>query len=211
LSGRDVIGRVNIGGIDFLTRHETVDIDRPGALLSGYYYPTLRVDALMTLPGAIPVVGDLMNYTVAPLLGAALLPSLFKGMFATAPRRPPIYLRFAARIVGTTRTDKGESQDGSTMVPAAAALMPRYGELRLPVAIIAGIKDRVVGVERHAVRLHSEMPQSTLHLVPDVGHMVHYAVPEQITEAIENIADQLSFVRRTFDDRDCVKGVANVT
>jgi pimeloyl-ACP methyl ester carboxylesterase len=180
-------------------------------LLSGYYYPTLRADALMTLPGAIPVVGDLINYTVAPLLGAALLPSLFKGMFAPL-RVPRRFTRGLPRGLSVRPGQiRAESQDGSTMVPAAAALMPRYRELRLPVAIIAGTQDRVVDVERHAVRLHTEMPQSTLLLVPDVGHMVHYAVPEQITEAIETIADQLASVRRTFNDRDCAKGIANVS
>jgi hypothetical protein len=45
--------------------------------------------------------------------------------------------------------------------------------------------DRIVDHRKHAVRLHQEIAQSALRLVPSVGHMLHYAVPEQVVEAIE--------------------------
>lgn len=70
------------------------------------------------------------------------------------------------------------------MVPAAAALRARYSELRLPVTIMAGIEDKIVDVEGHAVWFHDAIPGSELHLVPDTGHMFHYAVPEQVVAAI---------------------------
>jgi pimeloyl-ACP methyl ester carboxylesterase len=38
-------------------------------LASGYYYPTLRADVILTAPVAIPGIGDLMRYTVSPLAG----------------------------------------------------------------------------------------------------------------------------------------------
>src|SRR6201981_162543 len=65
-------------------------LDHPDAvsglvLLSGYYHPTLRADVpLFSLP-AIPVIGDLIRYTVGPLSGAALLPLAAKGMFSPLP------------------------------------------------------------------------------------------------------------------------------
>jgi pimeloyl-ACP methyl ester carboxylesterase len=161
-------------------------------LLSGYYYPTLRADVLPALPGAIPLIGGVMRYTVSPLLGAALLPSLFQGMFA--PLRVPG--RFARGFPGGLSVRPGqlraESQDGVTMVPAAAAMRRRYRELDMPVMIMAGSKDRVVDVGRHAVRLHDEMPHSTLRLIDGVGHMVHHAVPEEIADAVDAIDAQSS-------------------
>src|SRR3954465_251583 len=38
-------------------------------LLSGYYFWTLRPDVLLVIPGAIPVLGDILRYTVSPWLG----------------------------------------------------------------------------------------------------------------------------------------------
>ena len=60
----------------------------------------------------------------------------------------------------------------------------RYQELTIPVVIMAGTKDRVVSANQPA-RLHAQIPQSVLRLVPDVGHMLHYAVPEEVAEAVE--------------------------
>jgi len=34
-------------------------------LLSGYYFPTFRIDALMIAPGALPVLGDILRHTRA--------------------------------------------------------------------------------------------------------------------------------------------------
>src|SRR5205814_2139892 len=42
-------------------------------LLSGYYYPSLRLDVPLASSPAIPVVGDLMRYTVSPVLARRAL------------------------------------------------------------------------------------------------------------------------------------------
>ena len=62
-------------------------LDQPQAvrglvLLSGYYHPTRRADVALSSLAVIPIVGDIMRYTVSPLLGAIVLPLIFKGMFA---------------------------------------------------------------------------------------------------------------------------------
>ena len=60
----------------------------------------------------------------------------------------------------------------------------RYQELTMPVVIMAGTKDGVVNAKQPR-RLHAQIPHSILRLVPGVGHMLHYAVPEEVAEAIE--------------------------
>ena len=54
-------------------------------LVSGYYYPTLRADVLLSSPAAIPLLGDLLRYSISPLLGKLMQPLLIKGMFAPLP------------------------------------------------------------------------------------------------------------------------------
>ena len=53
-------------------------------LLSGYYFPTLRLDAPLVAPVAVPILGDLLRYTVSPILGWLLMP-VFKRI-AVRPR-----------------------------------------------------------------------------------------------------------------------------
>ncbi|MFM0204898.1 alpha/beta hydrolase [Paraburkholderia fungorum] len=36
-------------------------------LVSGYYYPTVRADVALAAPAALPVLGDVLRYTVSPL------------------------------------------------------------------------------------------------------------------------------------------------
>lgn len=51
------------------------------ALLSGYYFPTLRADTVLGSPPAIPVVGDVLRHTVSPLLGRLAAPALKRKLF----------------------------------------------------------------------------------------------------------------------------------
>lgn len=96
------------------------------------------------------------------------------------------------------------------MIPAAFEMQHRYQDLNLPVVIVAGTQDRIVDVERHAIRLHREVAQSRLRLIPDVGHMVHYAVPEEVAKAIGDAANmQNAAVRKPpvtdYEGRVCLK------
>lgn len=72
------------------------------------------------------------------------------------------------------------------MIPSAAGLRKRYGEVTAPTAIFAGDADPVVSSDAHARRLHGELNNSTLRVLPGVGHMVHYAAPEEIVAAISS-------------------------
>jgi pimeloyl-ACP methyl ester carboxylesterase len=160
-------------------------------LLSGYYKPTVRLDVPLVAPPAIPVLGDLMRYTVSPLLGRALLPLNLKGMFAPLPLPERFRRAFPYGFPVRPSQVRAEAQDAVTMVPAVAAMRQRYQEgLRdLPVTIMAGVEDRVVGVDGHARWFHDVLPHSELRLVPGTGHMFHYAVPEQVADAIAAVAD----------------------
>jgi pimeloyl-ACP methyl ester carboxylesterase len=169
-------------------------LDHPDAvsglvLLSGYYHPTLRADVpLFSLP-AIPVIGDLIRYTVGPLFGAALLPLAARGMFSPLPVPDRFAKGFPYGVPLRPWQIRAEAQDTATMVSAVAAMRRRYRELHLPVVIMAGTEDRVVNHRKHAVRLHQDIAQSALRLVPGVGHMVHHAVPQQVVDAIEASAN----------------------
>ena len=154
-------------------------------LLGGYFYPSVRVDALLTAPVALPVVGDVMRYTVTALSGRAALKGLVKLMFA--PKTTPDYF-FAMQsreMMLRPVQLRANAEDAAFMVPAAKSNSQRYHELKMPVTIIAGAEDKVVDVEAHSKRLHDELPQSELRIVPDTGHMVHYVAQDQIAEAVD--------------------------
>jgi pimeloyl-ACP methyl ester carboxylesterase len=164
-------------------------------LLSGYYYPTLRADVLFSAPTAIPILGDLLRYSVSPLIGRAMLPLLLKGMFAPLPVPARFTKSFPRGMSVRPGQIRAQSQDGVAMIPVALSMRYRYQELSLPIVIMAGTKDRVVK-DSQAVQLHEEIPHSVLRLIPGVGHMVHYAVPDEVARAVEEAGKPATIFHR---------------
>ncbi|MEJ7930166.1 alpha/beta hydrolase [Ramlibacter sp. AN1015] len=153
-------------------------------LVSGYYYPEIRYDALATAPVALPVVGDVMRYTVTAVAARALIGPMVKGMFAPAAVPSGFYTAVPREIMVRPGQLRANAEDATFMIPEARTLSRRYGELRMPVTIVAGADDQVVDPEAHAQRLHRELPASRLIVVPGEGHMVHHAAQDVIAAAI---------------------------
>ena len=164
-------------------------------LLSGYYYPTLRADVLFSALTAIPILGDLLRYSVSPFIGKLMLPLLLKGMFAPLPVPARFTKSFPRDMPVRPGQIRAQSQDGIAMIPVALSMRHRYKELSMPIVIMAGAKDRVVK-DSQAVRLHEEIPNSILRVIPGVGHMVHYAVPDEVARAVEEAGKPATISRR---------------
>lgn len=163
------------------------DAVRGLVLLGGYFHPTARADLVLSLPPAVPVIGDLLRYTLSPLFGAASMPVLLKGMFTPCPVPQAYRDGHDTDLALRPGQVRAMAEDGTMMVPAAAAMRNRYGELRMPVAILAGTEDAVVVPDGQSERLHGTIPHSTLRLIPGVGHMFHHADPDAVADAVETV------------------------
>jgi pimeloyl-ACP methyl ester carboxylesterase len=156
-------------------------------LLSGYYFPTARLDVPLLLPPAIPVIGDVMRYTVSPLLGRLLLPPLIRKLFEPAPVPERFDRLFPTAMTLRPSHLRASAADTALMVPAAAELQARYRELKMPVTIMTGADDQVVDAGRQSRRLHAELSQSRFISLPGLGHMVHHLAPDQAMQAVEQV------------------------
>ena len=75
-----------------------------------------------------------------------------------------------------------------TLKAAVAEQAPRYGEIKAPITIIAGDADKTVSTHIHSRPLAATAPNAKLIVLPGVGHMVQYAVPDLVVAEIEAIA-----------------------
>lgn len=167
---------------------EQPDRVRGLVLLSGYYFPTARPDVWAFSPPAIPIIGDVMRYTVSPPLARLIAPRLIRKVFEPLPV-PPRFLRgFPLELALRPWQLRASAEDSALMVPGAAALRKRYGELRVAVQILSGTEDRIVTPERQSMRLHAALPGSQLTLLPGLGHMIHYTAQDEIAQAIDAVA-----------------------
>jgi pimeloyl-ACP methyl ester carboxylesterase len=156
-------------------------------LLSGYYFPSLRLDVPLLSPPAIPIIGGLMRHTLSPLIGRALWPALMRRLFGPGPV-PRRFLRHYPKGMSLRPSQlKAAGAESALMVPAAAALRRHYAELRTPTFIVAGAEDRYVS-PKQSIRLHKAIEGSELRLVSGMGHMVHHFAPRKVVAAIDAAA-----------------------
>ncbi len=174
-------------------------------LLSGYYYPSMRLDAAVVAIPAIPVVGDVMRYTLSPLLGRMMWPALVKKVFKPV-RVPERFRRMSAWMALRPSQLKASAGEAALMVPSAMTLSKRYTQLKMQVVVMAGDKDHVADAHDNSVRLHDELPNSELRLSAGVGHMVHYAAPEKVVAAIDSIMTEVqpSSVPQALSDAESI-------
>jgi len=155
-------------------------------LVSGYFHPTLRADTFLLSGPAVPVLGDVLRHTLAPILGDLLWGPLVRKIFAPAWPSPE-FRAFPRGLALRPAQLRAAAGDVVGMVVGAALLADRYKELDLPVTILAGEADEIVHFGRHSARLHEEIQGSELRSILKGGHMLHYTDPNEIVRAVERV------------------------
>ena len=162
-----------------LALRKDVDV-RKLVLVSGYYFPSARLDVLAASPPAIPVVGDVMRYTISALLARLTLRRTVRAMFKPQPV-PAHYLSTVGREMLVRPSQiRAAAEDAAYMLPAVASLRKRYADLDIPVVILAGDRDHVVDQKAQATRLSHALRFGEVAFVEGAGHMLHHDACEEV-------------------------------
>jgi pimeloyl-ACP methyl ester carboxylesterase len=175
--------------------HSNIRSIANGCFYSGYYFPTLRPDVAIFGTPALPIVGDVLRYTISPPLGYLLAPLLSAQLFAPAT----VDDAFAAELPMSMRPwqIRANAEDTALMIPSAAAMEHRYVDLSVPVVIVAGSGDKVISPVQSR-RLADEISGSKLPIIDGVGHMAHYTAMDTIAETIAVMANAVEPSSRDF-------------
>ena len=157
-------------------------------LVSGYYFPTPRHDAWLLSPPALPLIGDAMRYTLSPILFRLLWPWLMHKLFTPMPI-PRKWRGFPREMALRPSQIRASAEEVALMVPQAALMQARYGEIAVPTVIVAGDSDAVITTRRQSERLHGVLRGSVLHIVSGAGHMVHQTATDRVLAAINEAMD----------------------
>jgi len=156
-------------------------------LVSGYYFPTLRMDFWFMAAPALPLLGDLMRYTISPIIAWAIIPKLMRTLFAPRDIPPEFKNEFPISLSLRPKQLRAAAEESAFLIPAAARLWLQYQAIRCPVRIVHGKRDRLIEADQSR-RLHEALPRSVLHLVEDAGHMVTYADTPTISDDVAALA-----------------------
>lgn len=154
-------------------------------LISGYYRPTFRPDALFAGAPAMPVVGDVFRHTLAPPLDRLLSPLILHRLFAPAGGSRRFARLYPVSLSLRPSQLRAAAAEAALMGPEAARLAPRLGALKTPTLVIAGRSDRIVDAQTQSAWLAHELEDAGLFTIEGVGHMAHHSAAAEVAMAIE--------------------------
>ena len=155
-------------------------------LASGYYFPTARWDVWMMSGPAVPVLGDLLRYTIAPIISWTMLPVLFRKLFAPRSIPQPFKNEFPTSLTLRPKQLKAAAEESALLIPIAAQFQPQYAAINCPVHILHGSDDQVIEVEQSR-RLYKTIGQSVLHIVDKGGHMITHSDPQEVIQVVTRL------------------------
>ena len=164
-------------------------INAPGevealVLLSGYYYPTLRPDALSLNIADVPLLGQIFTSAWAPLQARIAGPLGLKLIFSPAEVPQDFLEAMPFGLMVRPSQIRASAEDGAQMPANAKRLAERYRELDLPIIVMWGDGDKLVMQDDQSVRLIAELATASGTVSHGVGHMIHHSDPAGVAAAI---------------------------
>jgi pimeloyl-ACP methyl ester carboxylesterase len=136
---------------------------------------------------ATPYAGPLFAHTLALPVGMLVSGKIVDAVFAPNPAPLDYAERTGANMVLRPGEFIANAQDVSVLLNYVRRQSPRYGDLKMPVTVIAGDGDRVVSIRIHSRAFAKAVPQTELIELPGMGHMPHYVATDVVVQAIERM------------------------
>jgi pimeloyl-ACP methyl ester carboxylesterase len=148
---------------------------------------------------AKPVIGPLLAYTITLPLGYFVTASGARDVFLPQTMPDGFVEESATPLLLRPREFIANAYDLVTLKASVAAQAPRYGEIKVPITIIAGEPDKTVKTDIHARPFAATVPNAKLIVLPDLGHMVQQAVPDLVKAEVETMIAKIAPVQAAAD------------
>jgi len=150
-------------------------------LVNPLCYPDASIRATDPHLRVISRLGSL----VAPMVGRPVHDASLRAKFSPEPMpfaEALVPLREAAPV--RRQSERRRLARNSAALRSTAGMVTRYGDIEMPVVIVAGEGDLVASPSRHAYRLHNQVQHSHLVVLPRAGHMIQMTRPDSVMESI---------------------------
>lgn len=138
---------------------------------------------------ALPVIGPLIAHTLILPSGYFMLTPGAAMVFRPQSPPPDYIARSGAAMVLRPSEFIANAQDLAVLKDFVRAQVPRYGEIKCPVAIVSGDIDPIVYTDIHSRAIAKLLPNATLTVLPGIGHMVHDSATDDVVRAIDKTAE----------------------
>ena len=135
-----------------------------------------------------PVAGTLLRRLVIPVYAPLAAKSGVEKSFRPDAAPPGYYDAAGIALLFRAKDFRNNAADLRALKPQIVAMMGRYGEIRIPTAVMTGANDPTVSPSIHAAALSREIPGVDYQVLPDTGHALHHAEKAAVLAAIDRVA-----------------------
>lgn len=140
---------------------------------------------------ANPVTGPIFAGLAPSVIGDSTVENAIERIFAPQSAPPGYAEQINARLVLRPQALRSNARDLTQLKGHIRQMVPRYPELRMPVELVHGTADEVVGATIHTDLLARQLPQARYSRLPGIGHMPHHVATAQVTAAMERLNARL--------------------
>jgi pimeloyl-ACP methyl ester carboxylesterase len=116
-------------------------------LLSGYFYPSARADTLLSMPGAMPVLGNIIQHTIGPIIGRLAANSTIEKLFKPLLVSTEFTAAYSKEMALRPSQLKAVAEETAMMPAAIAEIGQDYKLLNIPISIFAGSLDDMIDTD----------------------------------------------------------------
>lgn len=159
-----------------------------GAAMYKEGYPAENGDMLSKMI-TTPIAGDIiLNTLLKTPLGEAMAKTMVASTFAPE-KAPAEYVKEAFALGFRPGQFRANREDVLAFPSASKKLSQEYSKVKVPTVIIVGEEDPF-GTLDQAKRLHNTLENSTLILIPNVGHMIPILHPDIVLDGVKKVAKE---------------------
>lgn len=157
------------------------------AMLAGATFPWGGDGGLLYRAGSGPL-GPLVGAVARLYVRGERAKGFVEDVFAPNAMPPGYAEHIGVELALRPDNFRWNAEDLDRLNDYLAELAPRYGALTMPMEILHGDADETVGLEIHSVALRDATPNSTLTVLPGVGHMPHHVREDETAAALDRLA-----------------------
>jgi pimeloyl-ACP methyl ester carboxylesterase len=139
---------------------------------------------------ATPVIGEIVSTLTWPLNNSFARNSLAHRVFDPQPVPEGYFDAADVSLAMRPAQVRASSKDFSALLKGLREQAPRYGEITLPVSVIAGRHDRIAPIAQNADPDNPAFSNQHLIIVENAGHMPHHARPDLVEQEIRWVLDE---------------------
>ncbi|OWU84838.1 alpha/beta hydrolase [Oceanicola sp. 22II-s10i] len=159
-------------------------------LLAGATYPWPgELDRLYVILSR-PVIGPILTHLIAAWVPMSYIRGQVDGVFTPQDAPAGYDDAIGLGLIIRPETLRANAQQRTDLRPELRALSHDYPGVDMPIEILHGTADDIVGLEIHSEALERDAPDARLTRLPGIGHMPHHVAQDAVLAAIRRAAER---------------------